>query len=175
MHMSSSYTKVEYLQTRAGLDSQDMDLCFRFFILFSRFEYALKRAGFYKEPGKKQRSLELCWDKAGNALNSLCKPSLEEYHKRNPYMFQKPPKKLMIHPNGQIEWFSSNIQTMNTTRQALHIVSSVRNNLFHGGKWPDGPQSDTARDKLLIESSIEIIEIILNSAESVRTHFIEFP
>ncbi|WP_374033587.1 hypothetical protein ACES2I_12630 [Bdellovibrio bacteriovorus] len=173
--MNYNYMNVEYLQKKIGLDPQGMELCFRFFILFSRFEYALKRSGFYKDPRDHDRSLELCWDKAGNKLDPLCKSSLEDYRNRTPSIFENPPKKPMIRPDREIAWVSPNIQQMSTTRQALHIVSSVRNNLFHGGKWPDGPLSDTARDKFLIESSIEIIEVILNSTSEVRGYFTDFP
>jgi hypothetical protein len=34
----------------------------------------------------------------------------------------------------------------------------VRNNLFHGGKYPDGPEFEVARDRKIIRAALAILD-----------------
>lgn len=44
----------------------------------------------------------------------------------------------------------------------LLYVRTVRNNLFHGGKYESGPVSDPSRDEELIRSCLLVIDVLLD-------------
>ena len=40
----------------------------------------------------------------------------------------------------------------------LRMVRTVRNNLFHGGKYPDGPVEEVARNRDLLRAGCRVLE-----------------
>jgi hypothetical protein len=40
----------------------------------------------------------------------------------------------------------------------LRLVKTARNNLFHGGKYPDGSIEDVARDKAILRAALGVLE-----------------
>lgn len=53
----------------------------------------------------------------------------------------------------------------------LTIVKIVRNNLFHGGKYPYTPLPEPARDTQLLESSRIVLETCAQWDDKVRRYF----
>jgi hypothetical protein len=55
------------------------------------------------------------------------------------------------------------------------MLRRVRNNLVHGRKFPEtvGPVTDPARDAVLLERSLVILNSLLNLDAHVRNYFIE--
>ncbi len=49
----------------------------------------------------------------------------------------------------------------------LRLVRSVRNNLFHGGKYPleGGPIEDVARNNCLLQASITVLECCIELSD----------
>lgn len=70
------------------------ELALEFFITFSRFEYALKQAGFVKADGTN-------WDAFGAKLTKFDTAAVLE---RCAYMRAKPPKKQILDKDGKSEW-----------------------------------------------------------------------
>ncbi|HNT86793.1 MAG TPA: hypothetical protein PKL84_02915, partial [Candidatus Hydrogenedentes bacterium] len=40
----------------------------------------------------------------------------------------------------------------------LRLVRTARNNLFHGGKYPDGPIDEVARDKAILRAALGVLD-----------------
>jgi hypothetical protein len=151
---------------------EDKDLIFRFFAVFSRFEYALKRRGFLK----KKEQAEADWDSYAEQLRGqfatvkalVLKTACD-------YLTSKPPKKQIVNGNS-LEW-KATVRGNNESIESyvLRLVRMVRNNLFHGGKYPYpvGPMSDPGRDRRLIESALAVLEACLRLSPNVRQAFEE--
>ncbi len=106
---------------------------FEFFAFFSRFEYALKRAGFLKNGDK----AEPCWDRFANSVrNRLFTKADSEFQAGREYLMRKPPDTQVV-VNGGLGWRSTPKGDGESDEQyLLRLVRIVRNNLFHGGKYP---------------------------------------
>lgn len=123
------------------INPEDAEVIFDFFVVFSRFEFALKHAGYLK--GNRDKA-EPDWDK-------YCTSVQDKFDKTSPLEFQEacgyytsyPPKKQVV-IDGQVEW-KENQQgsTESEFRWIIRSVKTVRNNLFHGGKFPYMPLRDT--------------------------------
>ena len=128
------------------------DILINYFILFSRAEYALKRAGYINSDASAN------WDKYFSAYkNSIASDIKNTSHKINSsfqHLLTRPPKKQSLE-NGNLKWedlkFSSDVNCINVS------IRAVRNNLFHGGKYPDGPIDDYESNTELLTSCINII------------------
>jgi hypothetical protein len=55
----------------------------------------------------------------------------------------------------------------------LLAIRTVRNNLFHGGKFPLIPMPDPSRDRDLLIHSLTILDAMLQLDVNVRTMFFE--
>jgi len=132
-------------------------LAYRFFLVFSRFEYALKRAGYVTGGGD---SLAADWDKFSSAYWKTHIPSnIPKLRKAWAYFSSHPPRKQIL-DNGSISWSKPQARTTEPELTWLLVsIRTVRNNLFHGGKYPYNPISDQARDSILLEHTLTIIEV----------------
>jgi len=142
-------------------DSGDRKLAWQFFVFFSRFEYALKRC-----PNYLKHSAEPDWDRFSSNQNAefqkLSSPALAaaiDYFKEFPPLKQK-------QVDGQLIWSDPKeyYEREPLLVWLLIAVRRVRNNLFHGGKFPGFPVSDPSRDRVLISNAIVILDACL------RTH-----
>ena len=150
----------------------DRDLVLRFVAVFSRFEYSLKRSDYLK-PGNKA---EADWDKYANSLQGRF-GSVEEQALREAVAFlvNEPPKTQVV-SGGDLAWSATPMGNgEHHERYVLRLVSTVRNNLFHGGKYPHplGPIVDVARNKRLLEAGVTVLSQCLELSESVRGAFEE--
>jgi hypothetical protein len=139
-----------------------------FSILFSRFEYALKQGGYCQ----KCLAAKPDWDKFAQDHSELFdtqnKPKLIT---STQYILKNPPKR-QVQKNGKLDWRS----VKNNTTQLgliLRLVRTVRNNLFHGGKFPSGPINDPARNTNLLESCITILRECLSLNDGIQRCFWE--
>lgn len=55
----------------------------------------------------------------------------------------------------------------------LVLVRRIRNNLFHGGKFPEGPEDDASRDRELLKSDIAVLQACLESDPQLMTSFLQ--
>lgn len=150
----------------------DRTLALRFFATFSRFEYALKRTGYLK-PGDKA---EPNWDAYANSLRGRF-PGIQDslFRKAVEFLLKAPPKSQVV-SGKDIDWQDTRLGNGEQHENyVLRLVRIVRNNLFHGGKYPTptGPMEDVGRNKLLLESSISILKQCLELSPDVRAAFEE--
>ena len=148
----------------------DRDLVFEFFAVFSRFEYALKRAGFLRQKDKAEPD----WSKFSESIRGRLLPVKDTaFQAARKYLLADPPKTQVIVAD-QLGWQDTVKGTGETDeRYLLRLVATVRNNLFHGGKYPYpfGPVSDAARNRQLLESSIAVLECCLRLSPEVNLVF----
>ena len=130
--------------------SEDRARAIVFFLFFARFEYALKRVGFFTR-GKGEVKAD--WQKyAGSVADLVTENNEERFRAAVDLLKSKPPKKQVV-SDGRLDWSDDNDTSFNLARIFV-LVRRVRNNLFHGGKFQKGPEADISRDQeLLVWSS----------------------
>ena len=157
-------------------DSEDRLLAWHFFVFFSRFEYALKRSSIYLMAGREEAQPN--WDKFASDLNPTFNPdSSTELKTAVKYFIQSPPRK-QIRDKGQMEWSKPQNYDGNDGKEPLLIwllrmIRFVRNNLFHGGKFPLIKISDPSRDRELLLHSMIILRTCLSLNSKVEEHFFD--
>src|SRR5581483_9625047 len=77
--------------------------------------------------------------------------------------------KKQIMENGSIRWKVRADQGTDM-QKSVRVITTVRNNLFHGGKYPipNGPVDEPARNRQLIEASLKVLECYLLLGENKR-------
>jgi hypothetical protein len=150
----------------------EKELAVEFFAVFSRFEYALKRAQCLK-PGQ---NVSADWDKFVEKRLKLDPDIVATIIKNADYLLKKPPKKQICKgkkigwelPNKRPKPFDSDIYWI------FDLIRIVRNNLFHGGKYPDNEWPiDPVRDTQLVKSSLAVLKACLKLEGDVKTYFYE--
>jgi hypothetical protein len=146
----------------------DKDLVFEFFFVFSRFEYALKRAKYVTgEDGK----VKADWDKFAKCIKTLFNSgATPEIAKAVSYLRTNPPMK-QNHHNKVLGW-TPVTRSENGVRWLLRLTQTVRNNLFHGGKFSDGPFNDPARDTQLLSYCLILLNECLKLDPIVESYFV---
>ena len=150
----------------------DRDLVLRFFAVFSRFEYSLKRSGFLKAGEKAEPN----WDTYTNSLRERFGGVQDQAFQDAVAFLVKEPPRTQVVSGSDLDW-KATVQGHGEyhERFVLRLVSTVRNNLFHGGKYPPplGPMDDVARNRRLLEAGITVLAQCLELSERVRTTFEE--
>lgn len=146
------------------------ELAIEFMATFSRMEYALKSTGTYMLGDNKK--VQADWDKFANHIdsrfNQLNTPELIASQK---YLWSKPPKKQVI-KNNKLDFDDLTIdKSQKTTQQLLIFVRTVRNNLFHGGKFLDSGEAEQGRNKQLVASSLTIIKACIALDTNVKQSY----
>jgi len=158
-----------------SLTGDNDELVLQFFITFSRFEYALKRAGFVKS-GPSNSALP-DWSKfAKEKCNALLDDTTDiEFTEARSFLLQKPPQKQIFVKSGNCMQWQNNTKRNGEgdAEYLLRLVRDVRNNLFHGGKYPEGPVSGLIlRNSKLLQACLTILEKGLSLDADVK-HFFE--
>jgi hypothetical protein len=162
----------DHLEALGSLGA-DREHVLEFFFLFSRFEYALKRSSVFL---KDQERAEADWDKYGNSLKGRFRAVNDAtFLKALNYLESNPPS-VQIVVNSYLNWKpTSRGDGESRERYILLTVQTVRNNLFHGGKYPHptGPVPEVARNRQLIEVCIAVLNQCLALSPEVEGHFAE--
>jgi hypothetical protein len=146
------------------------ELVVRFFLVFSRFEYALKRAGFVQ--GNKSVAMAN-WERFSSQYRVKYLPSRIPAMKAAWNYFSRFPPSKQILSNGSLDWSISKLRTNQPELTWLLVnVRTVRNNLFHGGKYDSfGSIEEPARNKQLLKHTLEIIEACVKFDETVASFY----
>jgi hypothetical protein len=145
------------------------DLTLDFLATFSRFEFALKKAGYVEGDEKK---VSPAWDSFANDVAKLEPAVLTQALASCPYLQQHPPQKQIL-KEGRLQWAVRQGTCGSAIGDVLLSVRTVRNNVFHGGKFPDGPVSEPLRDERLIRDCLALLDSLLDSPlpNNVAHHF----
>jgi hypothetical protein len=149
--------------------SEDRARAIVFFLFFARFEYALKRAGF---TSKKEEAMA-DWTKYAGSFTNLLTENNEERFKGAIALLQSEPPKKQVVSGGRLAWSADNYTGSFDLARIFVLVCRVRNNLFHGGKFPEGPEADISRDQKLLDAGIVIMQGCLDFDEHLRHYFLE--
>jgi hypothetical protein len=129
----------------------DRELVFKFFTVFSLFEYALKNTKFRK--GNEEK-VEADWELFAKEIHDQFDPSITpELQEAVNYLLAHPTKKQIL--RGQNLLFVESGIVHHQTIWLAMLINRTRNNLFHGGKF----RYDRPRDPDLITHSLIILEI----------------
>jgi len=159
--MKDSKTVIEKLTKRSDRRSAIV-----LFFMFSRFEYALKQAGYLQVNEEAKPD----WDRyARDHPALLASISSSEFTEAVDLLRDTPPKKQIIR-DGHLHWDQDRFVSGFDLARLLCLVRRVRNNLFHGGKVLE---LDGDRNTKLIDASIAVIQAILASDDSLRQNFMK--
>ena len=130
------------------------DLICEFFGTFARFEYALKEMQFVIG-GNRDRAMP-DWDRfAMTAATWFSEPFEPSLAASVEYLCGQPPQVQAVN----LRWKEVPLAGTARIEQALHAVTRVRNNLFHGGKHT--AHSPNGRDQKLVECSLHVLHACL--------------
>ncbi len=110
------------------------ELAWTFFAFFARFEYALKRTSRFLAANDAKAN----WD----AFAGACDAKPDEVSKLEATgawkFFQATPPRKQIHGPAGLDWSDPTTPEVNEPRirWICRCLRIVRNNLFHGGKYP---------------------------------------
>lgn len=139
-------------------------LSFEFLERFSLFECALKRAGYCAPAGA---GVRVRWRKFARekqdgvewtgGFEAAIQPLLEH-----------PPHKQTC-TDGVLDWERQETRSLEAVdlEWLLQMTYTVRNNLFHGGKWPQDP----SRDPELLRAGIAVIDLCLHIDRNVENAY----
>ena len=152
-------------------NDSERQLAWHFFLFFSRFEYALKRQKLIQAKSKDARpAWKLFAKEHAAAFASTNDPRLK---KAIEYFKCHPPKK-QVHEDRKLRWADPEFFPGGPLLPwLLEQVQIVRNNLFHGGKFPEKAVPDPSRDRILIENSLVILGCSLRLNSHVEHSFYE--
>ena len=155
-------------------NSLDRDLVFEFFWKFSVFECALKRFGFYKRDPKKRSeyNAEPDWNRFGaEAAKTFDGVEDSGFQAAVARLVKLQPKKQII-KNGKLAWKPverKNQGNGSDLEYAITLLKTVRNNLFHGGKFPDGPPQEIARDRGVLRAALAVLDKCYERHPDIRS------
>jgi len=151
----------------------DRERVWLFFLAFSRFECALKNSGFADGSAD---GVDPAWDRFASRHRHAFNPdSGVRLRAACDYFISHPPMKQVLN-GSSLGWAGSHkLGTHPLLCWLVTMLRRVRNNLFHGGKFPMpiGPISDPVRDSLLIEHSLVILCACLALDSGVQQKFQE--
>jgi hypothetical protein len=135
----------------------DHNLVLEFFWKFSVFECALKREGFLK--AGRNNAAEPDWDKFGHEVQGRFSQVSAPMFKESVEKLKKLSPRRQVVRNGALGW-DAVVQQPGDSDEAFifRLLKTARNNLFHGGKYPDGTIEEIARDQDILRAGSAILD-----------------
>jgi hypothetical protein len=138
-------------------DWLDRELVLSFFWRFSVFECALKRSGFLL-PGS-NHAAQPDWSKFGMSIRGRFEAVRANGFQEALRKLKETSPRRQVFRDGQLGWEPIKRQDSESEEEfVLRLLKTVRNNLFHGGKYPDGPIDEVARDKEILRAALGVLE-----------------
>jgi hypothetical protein len=135
----------------------DRDLVLDFFWKFSVFECALKREGYLRSG--RNNGAEPDWERFGLEVQGrFAKVSNPGFAEAVDKLRLLSPRRQVVR-DGRVGW-DPIVHNNGESEEAyiLHLLKTARNNLFHGGKYPDGPIDEVARDRDILRAALAILD-----------------
>ena len=145
------------------------ELAIEFMAVFSRFEHALKSTNY--AIGNMNR-VDAAWDRFANDIDARFN-KIQDAHLAQcvDFLMEKPPRKQVF--DGNTTRFRNQTADPNQrkTQQLLRFVRTIRNNLFHGGKYLPNGEVEVGRNKKLVESALYVLQICVRIDPHVLNSF----
>lgn len=130
----------------------------------------VKRSSFLRRAASGQADAD--WERYAPSLQGQFAGVKDvEFLKAIEFLKRQPPKKQVVGASGDIEWSATNQGSQTDAQYVFVLVRRIRNNLFHGGKYPMAPVTDVARNRRLLESAIVVMMQCLRLSKTVREAF----
>jgi hypothetical protein len=154
--------------------AEDLDRILRFLVMYTRSEYALKRVFPRKGPFGR---VEPDWKAfAGSIAADLATMQDQTFVRARDRLFVAAPRQYAFVGNAT-HWIANPRRATERTdaEYLLRVVRDVRNNLFHGGKYPDPDETpeELANDQDLIDSAALVLERCLRLNPLVMQTFVD--
>lgn len=164
------YTKELLNHIHFYYSKEGKEKLFEFFIVFSRFEYALKYGNFSI---KSEKSISPDWCKFASSIkNDFNEKDSPELEKAVAFILTNPPK-MQVFVNETMIWKDRKFPTKEPIIQKLKThICDIRNNLFHGGKFNDNFEPEISRDFELLKSALIILENWLMISNQINQNFL---
>ena len=149
----------------------DAELILEFFLVFSRFEYAIKSAGLLN-PARARAEAD--WDALADRIADGNAPEVERLKAAGEYLLAEPPKR-QDRDGNMLKWTPVPSDRDRPVHSILGSVRRVRNNLFHGGKYDEmGRLND--RNERLVTSSLAVLDAALEApmCADVRDYYLAY-
>lgn len=129
---------------------------------------SIRRCGY---TNASESSVQPNWNRFGRELAHHGDEDLAAVFLAGEYLELHPPMK-QIERNGALGWTRLNTEPSRIERM-LFDLRTVRNNLFHGGKFPDEYVEEPSRDEQLIRSCLAILNalVALPLPDRIAQHF----
>ena len=167
IHRPAERMKTNIAKAKKAMGIDDPELVWTFFLAFSRFEYALKRVGYINT---RNGNVSANWQRFASVNRRRFDLNRDpELLAAYDYLISRPPKK-QASVQGVLSWRdSAPIGKTPVLCWLVQTVAVVRNNLFHGGKfpWP----VDTSRNSILIRHSLVLLDAFVELDKRVKHYF----
>lgn len=138
-------------------DWLDREIVLAFFWKFSVFECALKREGFLRR-GRNDVA-EPDWAKFGKWICGRFRDVRSSAFPDALHTLIDARPRRQIVRGAVLGWEEIQRRDEESEEEfVLRLVRAARNNLFHGGKYPDGSIEEIARDKTILEAALAVLE-----------------
>lgn len=148
------------------------DAAVDFFIVFSRFECAMKRSGTYARGN--EQGVDPDWDKLAKDLGADFFADVQSRDVAR-ILIDAPPMKQILQADTSLGW--RDIGGVANARDLFLAIRRVRNNLLHGGKYRDERDGNyteingSERDDILLRQSLAVLELALEAVPDLAQHF----
>lgn len=140
------------------------DLVVEFFVVFARFEFALKDAGYvFSDHGRASPDWHSFQDDVAEVFMDPSPVETAAFRA----LTDEPPLRQMLR-EGRLNWEPTPLHGPPVVR-ALAAARQVRHNLFHGGKHT--PHSPEGRDAALVSAALTVLNACLQRHQRVREAF----
>ncbi|NNE32457.1 MAG: hypothetical protein HKN40_08820 [Winogradskyella sp.] len=147
------------------ISSNLKNLSFEFFYWFSRFEFTLKENGFLKSEQAHAKA-EPSWEK----FREMYKNDYNISHEAND-LIKLHPKRQVVTDNMRLGWVPVGLDHCdNDFCKVITMLTTIRNNLFHGGKHGDGEVDDINRNLELLRLGKEVLDDFANQFNFVNDY-----
>ncbi len=132
-------------------------------------EYALKASDFASE---NEGRVAAQWDRFAIEVDAaFSEIDDEEFAEAVGYLLQNPPRK-QVRRDGALTFEGQVTDTKRkTAQQALLMVRTVRNNLFHGSKQSPGGETEEGRNHALVRYSLVVLRHCTQLNTGVRRRY----
>ncbi len=142
-------------------------------MVFARFEYALKKAGYFIGQGRVRPDWSGFVEKGGRADRFKERVPKRKLLKEAVKYFSEHPPKIQRVENGELDWNERSDDPLGPTSlgRATQALKDIRNNLFHGGKDPLFPEPGGRRDRELLRHGLSVLYALVDLDDKVKQAF----
>jgi hypothetical protein len=144
----------------------DHELVLAFFWKFSVFEAALKRAGFLRTG--RNNAAEPDWNRFAREIEGrFAEASVTGLAEAKEELRRISPRRQVVR-DGKLGWEPVEQKSESDDAFTIRLMRTARNNLFHGGKYPDGPINEIARNRKILRAALTILDACYKVHAGVR-------